>query len=1255
MQKTTIVLSTAILATLISTGKVLAQNLPDEINHPQYLRTYQNLEQVLATKTSELSKLSSDKAAIVAAISQMEQDQSQLPARNAQLQQLIATKNQELAKINSDIGALDSILGQVGVDLSNLDAIIAQLSADLNNQNISARQLEDARKNARQAVAQIDVRLQRELRDEDQSVRAVDGLNNTIANSAQKINELDRDRRDLTRDVEAFKRQLPQAKTDLAVKQNQLNDKKVKLKEAQEKIGAIRAELVSTKTNLSQAESELSPLKAKLAALKAEMERLSPEIKRLTQENRDLSAKIKTNKDKITASGIDAARAKVTTISNDMQSLRDQSENAKAALLAAQEAIKADQGQINDLRTKIRELERSGANPAELARLKLEVEAVEKRVAPKRLEIARLNKQVESIAVALAPKEAQLKAAEDEVSRIDNSNASLRTEIASAEAKISANETVIAQQTQANSGVAAQIAEAEAALKPIQAKSDALALEVSNLEKQESTLATTISSFTGDVARLDKEVSEMVARVAQMETTVASAPQELRRIELHQRQLSETVQQKRLELIREQKLLDRIVQDRIQVQREMENAQRNLGNIQANLDQTQSIISVLSQKLQVENQKRSALISYNQDSISKRESLKNAKASAEALVNSSNQEISDNNQDIATIARQLPIKRSELNVISPKVVAAAAAVEDAQVKADSAETAFQARLAQYETQLANAKSLGTQKAQIGTTDGLKMGTADAKAKANKLAAENAAAEAKWEALRRGYVRGEINGFVTGRDIGLSNLSEATRGDAEGKNAGAIRAKNQAEMVLKPAFYLEELDRRIKEDVISKISKSVLAVSAQDYVSLRQSSLGSKSMMAEEIIPALSQMEINRSNGIISALDTMIEQSAVEISNILISRNRISNANAAYSIPSAGENTNTANCSTVYKNVKEFVDACKAEYASKYQDLFESAHRSTFFSQYPAAFKAQLDNVFDSELVRLYPTYLKEATNVGQEVGISTGKMEIYKSNYDRAEMVSYDANLAIEEDRVDGEATAMVNDYINTNGVLTVNSQAKLEATVIPGAAVTLNLDVKNVGQVASSGTSLIRVLQVSPNVILVSREGSLGVVGPRSSIKLAALTATISDSAMPGTTAIIAGEIIHPGHKYRATRVESFRVEKNIAVNPAIETTVEYDASPKVSNLFGTKKHDIDFTVTPKFNGVNSGYTVTLEEVGSNYATILTGTANTPVLSRGAQKKVTFTYKLEKASRAKSVTFRVTVRNGDSVVKAQDYQIIPK
>ena len=64
MKPTSFAMKATLLATLIISGRTFAQSLPDEINHPQYLRIYQNLEQVLTDKTTEFNHLSAQKAEI---------------------------------------------------------------------------------------------------------------------------------------------------------------------------------------------------------------------------------------------------------------------------------------------------------------------------------------------------------------------------------------------------------------------------------------------------------------------------------------------------------------------------------------------------------------------------------------------------------------------------------------------------------------------------------------------------------------------------------------------------------------------------------------------------------------------------------------------------------------------------------------------------------------------------------------------------------------------------------------------------------------------------------------------------------------------------------------------------------------------------------------------------------------------------------------------------------------------------------------
>jgi hypothetical protein len=112
------------------------------------------------------------------------------------------------------------------------------------------------------------------------------------------------------------------------------------------------------------------------------------------------------------------------------------------------------------------------------------------------------------------------------------------------------------------------------------------------------------------------------------------------------------------------------------------------------------------------------------------------------------------------------------------------------------------------------------------------------------------------------------------------------------------------------------------------------------------------------------------------------------------------------------------------------------------------------------------------------------------------------------------------------------------------------------------------------------------------------------------------------------------------------------VAVNFSIESAVNFDATPKVSTFGIVKKHDIDFTLTPMFEGVDSGYEVTIEEVGSSYARFSDKSINSGRLIRGESKKLTFEYKLDKSARRKRISFKVTVKNGGVLVKTSELQI---
>jgi hypothetical protein len=112
------------------------------------------------------------------------------------------------------------------------------------------------------------------------------------------------------------------------------------------------------------------------------------------------------------------------------------------------------------------------------------------------------------------------------------------------------------------------------------------------------------------------------------------------------------------------------------------------------------------------------------------------------------------------------------------------------------------------------------------------------------------------------------------------------------------------------------------------------------------------------------------------------------------------------------------------------------------------------------------------------------------------------------------------------------------------------------------------------------------------------------------------------------------------------------VVVNPSVESEMVFDTTPKVATLGILRKHDIDYAIRPKFEGVDQGYEVVIEEVGSSFARFSNTRIATEKLDRGTLKKMTFEYKLDKAARGKSISFKITVKNGSNVVKTSELQV---
>ncbi|MES2527447.1 MAG: hypothetical protein V4598_10185 [Bdellovibrionota bacterium] len=1248
MDSKSFTLKLALLTSLISSGTALAQTLPDEINHTKYLQIYQGLDTVLQQKTVEYQRLATQKASLEAQIAQMVKDQIDIPARNNELAGIIANKRAEMANLNQQIAQLESVLNQVIDDLKRLDNILAQLGRDNAEQMNRLNAIGSARTQAANETQVARARLEQEMREEAETGRTLQRLNNDFNQANDQKQQNDRERRDLTRDVDQFRREVVNFRAAVQQNTNMLNTKKPLLAELQSKLPAIKADVANQQAKVNAAEANLSPERSKLAQMTNSLNAINAQIAALTSESTQLNAKITQNRARMNNMNNASLEQAKVRLEQEVAALTAQSQGLRDAYTINDTSLNEKRVKKAELMTQLRQY---APRTPDFMRVSMEIRNIEN-------EIENLEKYLKQVSRQLQPIDAQIGSKNQQIAQYaaamtanDQQRVALQNEITAAEAKIVENTNAIAaKQTARTEGLQAVSAQS-AVVNGLETQKAEASRELAKSQAFETQLNNQIGVTAGEVQRLERDIASSNARITEMESAIASYPQNIQRLEAHNRRLEDRMMECRRDINLNERLLARIQQGRVDAQRTYDAFAGRLDQINQDFAQNEAQARVLQEKIKENQTQRDTLARYNQDSIRKYDSLKTDLAAADKEIKDATNETTINNQDLNTIATELPKLRSDLGNVTPRVGAALASKEDAERKAQSASVDYQNRRSLFDRYLGESRVLGQERGIVGTNDGSRDGSQEARNVAQRLSSENGTAEGKWLAIRRGYIRGEISGFGAGFEVGMASQADLSRGEAEGKLSGAKRAKDEANLVKKPVIYLGILADRLQNDdpstrkLVSDIVKSNMSSSVNPF---------------QDEIPELSDEEIQRAKEILSSLDPMIEQSNVEISKVREIRNRIQDSRNVYSTPSSAPGAQNGDCTGVYKNVKEYVDACKATFAARYQSLYNASHAESFHSNYGTMFATGVERSSDAELLRQYGTYSAEAIKVGREVGLAAGKEEIYKQSFQRSEIASYSENAPKEEARVTDEAQNLVQDLLAKNPAVAQKGAASVDMKgaygISPGAEGSVKLALKNIGNIDSASSSLVRLTEVSPNLVIDQRESVIPSVPGRSLKDVNVLNVKVADMAVPGSRVVIAGEIIHPGNLYRATRSETFRIDTTLAINPEAAVNVDYDVDPKISGLFGgINKHDIEVTLSPKYFGVKGGYTVSIEEVGGRNTDIVTKSVATGELQRNALKKVELQYKIKKEAKGKQTILRLTVKNGETVVKTTDLSIMPK
>jgi hypothetical protein len=311
--------------------------------------------------------------------------------------------------------------------------------------------------------------------------------------------------------------------------------------------------------------------------------------------------------------------------------------------------------------------------------------------------------------------------------------------------------------------------------------------------------------------------------------------------------------------------------------------------------------------------------------------------------------------------------------------------------------------------------------------------------------------------------------------------------------------------------------------------------------------------------------------------------------------------------------------------------------------------------YAGTFAEVAKKALESSLMNNYASSKTEALQIAGAVGEAQGKAEVYQERFNVARASAYESALITEDQRVRSEAVAMVDELFAANGVAKLEELPVVISSnafgVSPGADVKLSMLFKNAGARQSvDGEIKVRLIETSSNL---SMERSLSAVKSLPARKLVKTEADfglkVKDDAPAGSKIRILAEVIYPGHEFNSQRIEKVEIQEVLGVNPSATVALSFDSNPKPTGFLGRVLiHPVEVSLTAKHAGMTKGYDVSMEEIGSSFASYNDQSASTSAVTRGQIAKATLRYKLSKSAKGKEIKFKITTKYDGKLVDEQ-------
>lgn len=1224
---------------------LLAQNLPDEIDHVRTLSTLQGIQARLSDAQSKLAGLESEREQVRGELQTMTSQRRELPGRNSDLEAQIQASRAREAELNNEITSLRILIERVGQDVQRLENEVNGLLANLRQEDGRRTQITEQLRVIEADARRIQDQLDREVREENQSVAILDRLEREIfemQNRRQQLADQHRARHD---EHQRDQRELPQLRRQFQQTANQLQAAQNALAPLEQQLNQAQQELRGAEAEVQRLSRQLQPLERQVNQARTAAQNAQAELAKTQKEITDAQATIANlNQRKATAAqqiqALESARVgQVRQLSEAQVALDQASSSASAATLAVQ----AKNEELKTAQQQVREAVQTG-NRALIAQAQANMRAKETELRNAQATAANASRVAAAARTAVQQREQVIASTDTQLASnrtflqtVDGQISGLENQVSSNQSKLPALRASANQARQALTQAEANLTAASTGRNQAQANAARLQQVVNQSQQRRNQQAQ-------EVNRLSEQNQNIANRVRQTEQAMASFARDIQQLENRAAVLGREIQQSAGEADRERRLLQRIRTDRVNLQQQLAYIDQNIQNVSRELADQDYRVRTIQEELSRKETERNSMLRYREESQAAISAAQNEQNQMRQVVSQSQAEIQQNNARLAQIDRDLPVKQARLTQITQEIPTVTSQISGLETQVASAQSAYNQRLSLFQRYLGEAQNLGARAGAVkGLNDGKSAGVIGATETATRLGTPVASEEGRFEAILRGFVRGEIAGFQAGRTLGLNSQADADRGTREGALAGQREARDHANQVLKPRFYETEFQRRLSDP------------SVRDEVVLSMANM-MKGMGVEEVlveksinntILPISAQELQQSRGIQTSLDERIETAIREISRLKVDLERLSVAANVYIAPTnLNIRIDAQTCSSVYKNVAQFVRTCQDSYRADYTREYLVTHKSEFLKSYGSSFSSITQNTRDQVIARDFNNNLREADAVARSAGQTVGREEVYRERFASARTQSYQSTLPVEENRVHAEALRSVDELFAANGVAKLQEEATLKSDsifgVAPGTDLKLDLLFKNAGaQATREGEIKVRLIEVSSNLLNTRQVSPVKSLAARKLVKTEGdFGLKVRDDAVAGGRVRILAEVMYPGHEFNAQRTERIEISEVLGVNPAAQVALEFNATPKPrTGLFNRVAiHTVDVNLTAKHEGMSKGYDVSIEEIGSSFASFTQQSARSQTVSRGQTSKVELKYKLDKSASDKEVKFKITV-----------------